>query len=100
VSKKISFHLHVHGFDNIVQGLSNIQQTLEEGFERMSEAGDALTQAVTDVANKVDTLSCRSKKKFPRSSQPSVGLEQMLSYVRPWTVRFLGPRVWRTNWTP
>jgi predicted transcriptional regulator YheO len=54
VSKKISFHLHVHGFDNIVQGLSEIQQTLQEGFAQMSEASDALTQAVTDVATRVN----------------------------------------------
>lgn len=39
-----------HGFDRLIA-------TLKEGFTTMSEASDALTQAVTLVASKVDTTS-------------------------------------------
>lgn len=51
------FHLHLPELTGILHELRQINNTLKKGFTRMSEASDALTAAVTQVATEINNLS-------------------------------------------
>lgn len=51
------YHFHFTDFSETNRVLRQIRNALIEGFTLMSEASQRLTDAVTDVASKVDTLS-------------------------------------------
>lgn len=53
----VHVHLHLDGLGEVVQAVQSINVTLREGFHRMSEASDNLAIAVSEVANKFDTLN-------------------------------------------
>jgi ABC-type transporter Mla subunit MlaD len=55
----VDYHVHVHlpEHDDLLQVLHVINTTLQKGFGTMSEASDALSAAVNNVAHRFDTLN-------------------------------------------
>lgn len=57
VTDHLHVHVHLEGLLDLREDLHTINDTLREGFQHMSESSEALTQAVTDVATRFETLN-------------------------------------------